>query len=273
MTDSTAPFSPFKSSQSKNSQRLESAFRKLSSGKRIGSAADDPAGVAVAAKLQFSVDTLNQLSRNFSDSVSRIEVADSALEQVTNLSGRLGELATQAANGTYSAEQRAAIQGEYTALTEEIGRIAGSTEFNGQKLLTGTPLTTLLGTESGGNSQLTIPSVDLPALVSGLSSQSLGTQAGAQAAIDQVRSFAEQITTARGGLGNAANRLTSARDVTEVQEENLRAAQSRIEDVDVAEEVAELLAARIRRDADTALQAAGTPRISSVQALLGGRSR
>jgi len=268
MTDGTAPFSALRI---KNANDTRKAFERLSSGKRINSAADDPAGLAIVSKLQFSIDTLGQVSRNIKDTTSQIDITDSALEQVDQISGRLSELAAQAANGTYSAEQRAAIQNEYSELTKEITRIGESTEFNGRKLLDGTAITAQVGTDSSPSSQITTPAINLSTLVSGIASQTLGSQSGAQAALDQVKSFRDQIATARGNLGSVSNRLVAANDVADVTRENLSASQSRIRDVDVAQETARLIGGQIRQKADTALQAVGNLNRATVLSLLGGR--
>jgi flagellin len=268
MTDGTAPFL---SLRNKNAATTQRAFEKLSSGRRINSAADDPAGLAIVSKLQFSIDTLGQVSRNINDATSRIQLTDGVLEQVGQISNRLSELAAQAANGTVSDAQRAATQEEFSQLTQEISRIAESTEFNGVKLFNGSAITTQVGTDASPDSQITTPGIDLKALVGSLSSQSIASQSGAQTALEQVTAFADQVGANRGTLGAVANRLGAARNVAEVKRENSIAAQARIQDVDLAEETARLVSGQIRQRSEVALQAIGNIDRGKVFSLLGGR--
>lgn len=252
------------------SKKLSKAFEKLSSGKRINSASDDAAGLAIASSLESSIKSLAQASRNISDSVSRLEIADGALSQVSDITGRLSELAAQSANGTLSDEQRGAIQTEYSQLTEEIGRIAQTTEFNGQAIFDGSTFTSQVGLDSGGNSRIAAEGVNLSQLAQGLTTQNLSSQGGAQAALDQIKSFADSVSNARSSLGASSTRLQRARDINDVTRENAAAAESRIRDVDVAEETARLTSLRIRQDIDTAVNAQGKLSRASVLSLLGG---
>ena len=149
-------------------EALEKNFERLSSGKRVNRASDDPAGLAVALSILAEADTGVVAARNISDGVSALSIADGALQSSSDILTRLGELSTQAANGTLSAEQRSALNNEYQALKSELDRIASTTEFNDQALLSGSSTINLqAGTDGSENSQL---GVNLP----GVSASSLG---------------------------------------------------------------------------------------------------
>jgi flagellin len=116
---------------------LQKTLFRLSSGSRINSGADDAAGLAIADGLRANVSALSQSARNATDGIGKLQVADGALSQVTNLLNRAVTLATEAATGTVSGSQRTAIDTEYTAIKAEIDRIGGKTTFNGQTIFTG----------------------------------------------------------------------------------------------------------------------------------------
>jgi flagellin len=237
--------------QAKQNKSLE----KLSSGKRINKASDDPAGLQIADQLKSAIDSLGQASRNISDVGSVSEITDGALEQVGNISSRLKELATQSSNGTLSDEQRGALQQEYSSLTQEVQRISQTTQFNGKNLLDGSDTTAQAGIESDSNSQITLKGVDVGGTVSNVASQDISTQQGAQNALTSVDSFITAVSSARGELGGSSARLEFAHNNVAVEKENAAAAESRIRDVDVAEEAANLVKNKILTQVNTALSA------------------
>ncbi len=239
----------------KSSNAVKNSFERLSSGKRINKPSIDPAGLAVAVELLGSAGNNAVAARNISDGVSVASIADGAIQTASQITGRLGELATQAANGTLTDSQRGQLNNEFQALTAELDRISGTTEFNGQQLLSGDSQTTLqVGEGSDASSQITL---SLP----GVSSSSLGltgdisTQAGAQAAIEQATAASETLAGARGEIGATVSRLDSAFQNVQTIEVNQRQAASRIVDADVAKETADLTANSIRQQVGAAIKA------------------
>ena len=237
---------------------LSGSFAKLSSGRRITKASDDAAALAIASQLEASLGTLGQASRNVRDAGSALAIADGSLGQIQDLSGRLQELAVQSANGTYSDEQRAAIKSEYDSITQEIGRIAGSTEFNGVKLLDGSQITAQVGTGSGASSQLKIGGADISALVSQVSSQNIGTQAGAQQAIGAIQQFSQSLGNVRSSfIGASQSRLDTIEQNISSQRIGSAEALSRIVDLDYASESSQNIGLSIRAQSSVALLAQG----------------
>lgn len=252
-----------------NSQsKLNDVFAKLASGTRIRKASDDAAGLAIAAQLEAVATTLSQGSRNAADSQSALDIADSAMGQIGDISGRLQELATQSASGTLSDDQRQTLQAEYSQLTQEIQRIASTTEFNGRQLLNGEGVSTQVGTDSSANSQISYSGVDVSALVSSVASGNISTQAGAQQALDQVSSFISGVASKRGDVGAASSRLEVADNNNQVQRENALAAESRIRDADIADLTAQKVAAQIQLRSATAISAQANQSAAIVRQLL-----
>lgn len=248
--------------------KLSQAFNKLSSGYRINRGADDAAGLAIAESLKAQSRIAGQAIRNTNDGISTIAIADGALGEVANILARLAELASQAANGTLSTTQRSVVSNEFVALSSEIERIASVTEFNGIKLLSGTSAITIqVGTGSGVSSQIgytnqlaTLAGIGLGnasgALVysiNGASDEAAAT--AARLALDAVYAAIYSVGASRGVLGGVESRLSTAIANLGVARENLIAAESRIRDVDVAEEAANLTRLNILQQAGTAVLA------------------
>ncbi len=252
----------------KSQDKINEILAKLSAGTRIRKASDDPAGLSVAAKLDAVATTLSQGSRNVADTQSALDIADSALSQISDISSRLQELATQSANGTLSDDQRKSLQSEYSQLTQEVQRISATTEFNGKKLLNGDGVSTQVGTDSGSSSQIEFSGVDVSSLVSSVASGDIGTQEGARAALDQVKQFTSDVSSKRGDIGAVSSRLETASKNNDVEEENALAAASRIRDADVADLTAQKVAAQIQLRASTALSAQANQNATIVRQLL-----
>lgn len=253
----------------KNISQLSQSFKKLASGSRINSASDDAAGLAIAEALGANAATLQVANRNTQDAQSAIEIADGAISQVGDIGSRLKELATQASNGTLSDTQRAALQTEFSELSQEIGRITNTTEFNGIKLVTGDEVTAQVGSDSSADSQIKVPGTSIATASSDVASQNISTQAGAQAALAKVDTLIQQASQSRGQLGASSSRLSVAESANSSRYQNVRAAESRIRDVDVAEESAKLTSAQIRTNAATAISAqAGKLNANNVLKLL-----
>jgi flagellin len=242
----------------KVTEALAGNFRRLSTGLRIASAADDAAGLAISERLRSQVRSFEQAKRNANDGISMVQTAEGALNEVGDLLTRLRELAVQASNGTVSATDRDTLQQEFGSLVSEIDRIAQSTEFNGIKLLDGSTGTVSfqvgIGTTAGvdtltvdlGNSRTNALAIDT------LDIGSTGAPATAITALDAA---IDTVSSLRGGFGAAQNRLGSTIRNVAVQVENLSAAESRIRDVDVAYETAMLTRNQILQQASIAMLA------------------
>ena len=243
--------------------RLATSFSRIASGVRIESASDDPAGLAVSDVLRAQIASFTQASRNASDGISALQTAQGGLATVGDNLARMAELATQASNGLLSDEQRQAIQTEFTALRDEIDRVAASTSFNGQNLLDGSLATNGLsiqvGTDAAPTSSVdvTIAGVSSSTLggATALSSASLGSAASAQAALDTIDAAANSVAQDLAGIGAGMTRLQAVGQSVAVSIENLAAASSRIRDTDLAQVTADLLTGQIQSRAGVAVLA------------------
>ena len=250
--------------------RLSNSFNRLTSGYRINRGSDDSAGLAIAETLKADSRIAQQAIRNTNDGISTIAIADGALGEVANILSRLAELASQAANGTLSNTQRSVVSNEFTALSSEIERIAQVTEFNGIKLLSGSTAVTIqvgAGTRTGAQIGYTNQIATLQGIGLGTSGGSLiysinaGTTdqaaTAARLALDAVYNAIYSVGASRGILGGVESRLSTAITNLGVARENAMAAESRIRDVDVAEEAASLTRLNILQQAGTAVLAQG----------------
>jgi flagellin len=250
--------------------KLSNSFNRLSSGYRINRGSDDSAGLAIAETLRADARIAQQAIRNTNDGISTIAIADGALGEVATILSRLAELASQAANGTLSNTQRSVISNEFVALGSEIQRISEVTEFNGIKLLSGSQAITIqvgAGTKAGAqigysNQVVTLAGIGLGGASGALTYSLNGTSADAAAtasrqALDAVYAAIYSVGASRGILGGVESRLSTAIINLGVARENQIAAESRIRDVDVAEESAALTRLNILQQAGTAVLAQG----------------
>ncbi len=268
------------------SGRLESSYARLSSGLRITRAADDAAGLAIADRLRADAQIATVGVRNASDGISIIAITDGAMDATSNVLTRMAELAEQSANGVFANTQRSALQGEFEALGSEIQRIAVTTEFNGLKLLSGTgDVTFQVGFDGSVQSQVSysgvqatlasigLATVDGSQLSVSVNAQGAATiedsQAAARAALDVVRAAIGSLSTARGSLGAAESRLNVSINNLQVARENFKAAESRIRDVDVAQEAAELTRLNVLQQAGAAILAQANQQPQLALTLLG----
>ena len=244
--------------------RLQGNYSRLSSGLRITGASEDAAGLEISERLRSKVRAWGVAGRNTQDGISLAQTSEGALNEVGNMLSRMRELATQSANGTLSSTERATLGNELTQLTEEIDRIAGSTEFNGIQLLDGTATTAdfQVGIDSGDTVTLTMQ--DATSTTLGINALDITTQSGASDAIADIEAAITAVNSSRGELGAVQNRLQSAFVNTQVQRENLSAAESRIRDVDVAAETADLTRNGILQQAAVAVlsQANAQPQLA-----------
>lgn len=245
---------------------LDSSLAKLSSGFRITKAGDDAAGLAISSNLQAQIRSYNQASRNASDGVSLIQTAEGSLNESTNILSRLRELSSQSASAGVGNTERSYIQNEVNQLISEVDRIANSTEFNGQALLNGaTTLTFQVGIRNvAANDRIAVSTVNATSSSLGISTLSLSTQSGAQQALATIDTAIDSINSNRATLGAAGNRFTSALNSIQIQSTNISAANSRIRDVDVAEESSKLSRSQILLQAGVATlsQANQVPQIA-----------
>lgn len=220
--------------------------QRFASGKRINSAKDDAAGLAVAASLLADSTTFRRGSQNASDAVSLTEIADGALTQISDLATRINELTIQASNGTYSDAQRGALQSEATALKEEISRIAATTTFNDRPVFSGSSTSIQVGTDSQASSAVVIEGVDLATLASSISAD-FSSQSSARSAIEGLDTFRNAVSQARGTIGASSSRISYAQANSDIQADEALTAASRIVDADIAAEASGLKNAQTRQ--------------------------
>ncbi|WP_126378894.1 flagellin [Desulfovibrio ferrophilus] len=272
---------------------LSVSVRRLSSGLRIGTAADDAAGMAIREIMRSDIAALNQGVRNANDAISMLQTADGALAVIDEKLIRMKELAEQAATGTYNSDQRLILDSEYQAMASEITRIANATDFNGLYLLNGN-----LSSSTHDGSGLTpsgkmkihfgtandsaedyyyIQIGNATASALGVGNQAvagagfaISTQSAAQNALDGINDAIVSKDKIRAGLGAMQNRLENTITNLQIQAENLSASESRISDVDVALEMTNFVKQQILSQAATAMlaQANSLPRMA--MQLLGG---
>ena len=227
---------------------LSTSMQRLSSGLRINSAADDAAGLAISVGMDARVKSMNQAVRNANDGVSLAQTAEGSLNETTNLLTRMRELAQESATGTVSNNQRTSIQNEFTQLSSEIDRIANATQFNGTSLLDGTlsaGVSFQIGTNNTSNDSISLSVTAAGASALGLGATAVSTQATAQSSLATIDAALSSVSTLRGTLGAVQNRLQSTINNLQVAIENTSAAESRIRDVDVAAETANMTRANI----------------------------
>jgi flagellin len=224
-----------------NSQRgLDKALERLSSGLRINRAGDDAAGLAISEKLRSNIRALSQASRNGSDGIGLVLVAEGAMAECSNMLVRMKELAEQASTGTIGTVERGYLNLEYQALRNEITRIADSTKFNNRMLLDGSlDVKIQIGVSNGTNDTLQITLSDIDAASLGLST-SIATATNATTALTTTTNAISSIASRRASLGALQNRMESVVANIDNVVENLTAAESRIRDVDIAAETASL---------------------------------
>ena len=217
---------------------------RLSSGMRINRSADDAAGLAISSKMSAHVRGLSQAQRNSNDAVSMIQTAEGALNEIGGLLTRMRELAVQAATGgTLVASDRSALDQEFQTLESEIDRIVEVTKYNGQTLLNGamsTGVSFQVGILNSTNDRITMSLATSTAAALSTAGKTVSTATNAQVAITAVDSAIEKVATRRNTLGAVQNRLSVTISNLGSIHENLSAANSRIRDVDVAAETANM---------------------------------
>ncbi|MDA8592513.1 flagellin [Planctomycetota bacterium] len=240
-----------------SSGRLQGNFSRLASGLRIATAADDAAGLAISERMRSQIKSYTVAGRNAMDGVSLAQTAEGALGEVSGILTRMRELTMQSANGTLSSSDRATLDNEFDQLKDEVDRIANTTVFNGINLLDGSASTGIPIQVGIGNSltndviNVTLDSTSTSQL--SIAAAELNTITAAQSALASIDSAIGAVNDARGVLGAQQNRMQSSLRSIQVQRENLSASESRIRDVDVAMETADLTRNSIMQQAATSI--------------------
>jgi len=252
-----------------NTNALQKSMEKLASGYRINRAGDDAAGLALSESLRSQIRGSQKALDNTQDGINVMNIADGALQTITDNLQRMRELAVQASNDTYNATQRTSMQTEYDQLASGITQIASAAQFNGITLLDGNTGTLTL--QIGANTVANVDDFDVSSLFIDATSATLGvdtstldTHANAQTAIAALDTAIDSINTARGNLGASSNRLESNATNLSTGIENLSSSESRIRNVDVAMESATLSRNQILQQAASAMlaQANQTPQLA-----------
>jgi len=256
------------------------SMEKLASGERINKAGDDASGLAVSEKMRTQIQGLRQAERNTEDGMSFVQTAEGYLDQSAKIIQRIRVLSVQAANGIYSPQDRQLIQVEVSALVDEVDRIASQAEFNRFKVLTGefaktNPKASMwfhLGPNSNQRERVFIGTMTAAAFkmrAGGRVSVSLSTPAGANSAIAIMDGALQKLSKQRADLGAYYNRLDLTAKGLMNAFENVQAAESRIRDADMAEEMVDFTRHNILIQTGTAMLAQANLRPQSVLRLLG----
>jgi flagellin len=252
------------------------AMKKLSSGLRVNSAADDAAGLAISEKMRGQIGGLSMASRNAADTVSLIQTAEGALTETHSILQRMRELAVQASNGTYTDSDRTELQAEVKQLQSELTRVGNTTEFNTKALLNGSAggggtelggaVMAQVGANSGQNAFVGMG--DMRAAALGVEGVDISTGGGASAAIAVLDGAIEAVSSQRSVLGAMQNGLEHTVRGIDIAAENTQAAESRLRDSDMAKALLENTRAGIMRQASLAMVAQANLGQGGVLALL-----
>ena len=251
----------------KTNNNLTTTFQRLSSGFRINSAKDDAAGLVISNQLSAQIVSLNVGIRNAGDGISIAQTAEGALQEVTNLLLRGREIALSAASGQNSTDARTALDAEFTAIGEEITRIATDTEFGGQVILNSAATFAIqVGIDSGDTIDVT--TVNVGTQGTNFSAEDLTTTTNASDALSVIDTALTAVDTARGDLGAQQNRLASTISNLQNVVENVSASRSRIRDTDFAAESANLAKLQILQQAGLSILAQANSSNQSILSLL-----
>jgi flagellin len=262
-----------------NNRSMSQAMEQLATGKRINSASDDAAGLAIAEGMSAQIRSLNMAVRNANDGISLAQTAEGALVEVSNMLQRMRELSVQAANGTLSTEQRDYLSAEFVALGTQIDNTLSNTKWNGISVLGSAVMTSSstggisiqVGPDSSSTMTISVRGEVLSsALAASVFSGGIGGSATSTAAgmISSVDTALEQVNKARANLGAVVNRLTSAADNMTNISQNLSESRSRVVDTDYASATMDLARSMILQQAGTAVMAQANQSPQMVLALL-----
>lgn len=260
---------------------VESSMEKLASGERINKAGDDASGLAVSEKMRTQIEGLRQAARNTEDGMSFVQTAEGYLDQTASIIQRIRVLAVQASNGIYTAQDRQLIQVEVSALVAEIDRVASQAEFNQFRILKGefsavNPTASMwfhVGANSDQRKQLFIGTMTAAAFqfrgMEGNIALQLSTPDGANTAIGVLDSALQELSKQRADLGAYYNTLEFTAKGLMTAYENIQAAESRIRDADMAEEMVDFTTNQILVQSGTAMLAQANMQSQSILRLLG----
>jgi flagellin len=254
------------------SKMLGSAMERLSTGKRINSAKDDAAGLAIASSMTAQIRGMGQGIRNANDGISLAQTADGALNEVTNMLQRVRELATQSASGTYQdATDRTYMQNEVDQLTAQIDQVVTNTKFNGVALFDGSTAAVTIQTGANGSDTVDLNMTDLTTLAASggaAGSYDVSTATAANTVLGTLDTELDSISGARATLGAGQSRLDSVVNNLTSNVTNLSDARSRIEDADYSAETTAMAKAQILSQASTAMIAQANQSQQNVLSLL-----
>lgn len=254
---------------------LDRTLERLSSGSRINRAGDDAAGLAISESLRAQIRGIGQAERNAQDGISLVQVAESAMGEVSNILIRMRELGVQASSDTVGPNERRFLDTEFQQLLQEIDRIANATEFNGVPLLNGSASTfeVQVGTRNNPNIDrirlFDSSSADINSVALGINLATVADKTSAQNTLSSLDSALSSITAIRAEFGAMQNRLQTVINSITVSKENLSAANSRIRDADMAEETTELTKNQILMQSGVAVLAQSNATAKSALSLLG----
>ena len=257
---------------------LQKSMEKLSSGERINRASDDSAGLAVSEKMRSQIRGLNQASKNIENAVSFIQTTEGYLQETTDILQRIRELAVQGSNGIYSDEDRMQIQVEVSSLVAEVDRIASTAQFNGMNMLTGRFASEGLKFQVGANMDQSVTAHigTMTATALGLKGSqgeesnmiSVSDVDSANMTLGAIDEALKNVNKQRADLGAYQNRFEMAQKGIDVAAENLTAAESRVRDTEMAEEMVNYTKNAILSQATLAMQAQSNANSQNVLALL-----
>ena len=253
------------------SSALQKSTEKLSSGYKINRAGDDAAGLSISEKMRSQIRGLNRASDNAEDGISLIQVAEGALNETHSILQRMNELATQAANDTNTTTDRNAIQKELTQLTSELDRIYSTTQFNTMNLLDGnfTGKKLQVGSLSGQVIGISISKMNASALSLTADNVKVSTNALAGTSMSRIQAAIDTVSTERSKLGALQNRLEHTINNLDTTSENTQAAESRIRDTDMADEMVKYSKNNILTQAGQSMLAQANQSTQGVLSLLG----
>jgi flagellin len=247
-----------------NTAKISASMERLSSGYRINRAADDAAGLGISESMRSQIRGLAQAQRNIQDGVSMVQTAEGNLDEVHSMLQRIRELAVQYKNGSLDTAARTSIQNEVNQLASEIDRIGQQAQFNGINLLNGSATVSFqVGANDGEQIGITFLN-----LATGIGTSFSTLSAVSNTDISEIDTAINAVSAARSEMGAVQNRLDHTLSVSAAYQENLTAAESRIRDVDMAEEMVNLTKMQVLQQAGTAMLSQANQQPQNVLKLL-----
>ena len=256
----------------KTQSSLAKNFQKLSSGFRINDASDDAAGLGISKSMNAQVKSMGVAERNTNDGISMVQTADGAADQLHEILTRMRELAVQASNGGLGTNDLTNLDTEFQANLQEIDRIATSTKFNGQNLLSGSAAAVnfQVGIGTAGTDRIAVSFGGADSTGLGVNGATVTSFANAQTSITNIDTAIQNLSTVREGFGSAMNRLNYAANNLQASQTNLSSAMSRIRDVDIAKETADMSKNQVLSQAGASILAQANQTPQTAMQLLRG---